>query len=1051
MTFFKTLLSFWLLVLPFSISANQLVVDETHTQIYGFKYQGVNLHRETAQFTFQAGNNDLSLSITGYDIDIANEVAVHVNQQAIGYLAKTPNNSTGPSSFTLPASLLVDGENVLSFTQQKPGWKWGLTNLLLTANQTDQPDTTRLQIDVADTAYYGYNYQGVTTHPESAQFIFPGGDEDLTLELTGYDIDFTKEVAVLVNEERVGFLTKTPNNDTGPSSFSIPASTLVVGDNVLSFNPRTAGWKWGITNLLLSANVTDNNAMTRLQIDVADPAIYGFNFQGITTNRESAQFIFQGNSNKLTLDVTGYDIDITQEVAVLVNQQPVGFLARTPNNGTLLSSFVIPAELQMEGDNVLSFSQRSPGWKWGITDLFLGNSTPVPDIPAPPLLLSPSASSAIAHGATADFQWASSAEATNYQFELLRIDGQSVETLATTLIPASSCANDVCSYSVLFDFSVDGSLTWRVNASNDAGTSDWHSEEVFAAAPTVPDLSRFTLVFADEFQGTQLDPAKWDTGLLWGPYFPINNEEQLYVDTLGMHAGHSHSPFELTGDTLKITATPTSEDLQPPERPSEDSDLWQPNSYSEYRYNGPTDDGPGYQPSDVNYLSGIITSYESLKMTHGYVEMRAKLPRGRGLWPAFWMLTTHYVEDVPEIDVMEFLGQDVDTLYHTYHYFDVQDNWRKISTPSYTTIGSDWTQDFHTFGMAWSPTELIYYVDGEEVRRITDQDYVIPNQSMYLIANLAVGGNWPGSPDADTLFPATFEIDYIRAYKRKLQPELNLAADYQLMFEDEFNGSSLDESKWNTSFLWGPYLTINNEEQYYVDSLGSDNATDASTPFVMSDGLLSITARAANDVNSFPIPDELPDSNAPIWTDFPTFQRDNSYAPGNYTSGIITSYDSFNFVHGYAEMRARIPLGQGLWPAFWLLNGYYVGQQPEIDIMEVLGHNPHQAFHTYHRLAQDGILLSDQGMTNNGDPATGYADGFHTYGVRWQRGQIDWYIDGNVVHTYQGNDVPYQVMYVIANLAVGGNWPGSPDDTTEFPASMDIDYIRVYQERHKED
>ena len=149
-------------------------------------------------------------------------------------------------------------------------------------------------------------------------------------------------------------------------------------------------------------------------------------------------------------------------------------------------------------------------------------------------------------------------------------------------------------------------------------------------------------------------------------------------------------------------------------------------------------------------------------MTHGYVEMRAKLPAGRGLWPAFWLLTTHYVEDVPEIDVMEFLGQDVDTLYHTYHYFDIEDNWRKISTPSYTVTAENWTLDFHTFGMAWSPTEIIYYVNGVETRRITDEDYLITGQAMYLIANLAVGGNWPGSPDASTQFPATFEIDYIR-------------------------------------------------------------------------------------------------------------------------------------------------------------------------------------------------------------------------------------------------------------------------------------------------
>ena len=98
--------------------------------------------------------------------------------------------------------------------------------------------------------------------------------------------------------------------------------------------------------------------------------------------------------------------------------------------------------------------------------------------------------------------------------------------------------------------------------------------------------------------------------------------------------------------------------------------------------------------------------------------------------------------------------------------------FQRLPTPRWPP---DWTDDFHTFGMAWSPTDIVWYVDGEETRRITDSDYTIANQSMYLIANLAVGGNWPGTPDENTQFPATFEIDYIRAYKKKLNPELDLS------------------------------------------------------------------------------------------------------------------------------------------------------------------------------------------------------------------------------------------------------------------------------------
>ena len=588
----------------------------------------------------------------------------------------------------------------------------------------------------------------------------------------------------------------------------------------------------------------------------------------------------------------------------------------------------------------------------------------------------------------------------------------------------------------------------------------------------------YTLVFEDNFSGSQLDPTKWDTGLLWGPYFQINNEEQLYVDTLGMHSGESHSPFEFTGSTLKINATPVSEALPVPPRPSffffpngTKNPIWEPNDYSEYRFNGPFIDGngntdPGFQEDDVNYLSGIITSYDSFKMTHGYVETRAKVPGGRGLWPAFWLLTTHYVADVPEIDVMEFLGQDKDRLYNTYHYFDIEDDYRKISTPSFRVYADDgdWTNEFHTFGMAWSPREIIWYVDGEETHRITDSEYVIANQAMYLIANLAVGGNWPGSPDASTPFPATFEIDYIRAYERKLNPTLFLSRDYTLEFNDEFNGSSLDPDKWNTHLLWGPYLTINREEQYYVDALGSDapNTTSANTPFVVDNGILSINARAKDDPNSFPIPESLPGIDDPIWRDYRSFARNPGYAPENlnYTSGIITSYDAFKFSYGYAEAKMRLPFGHGLWPAFWLLNSYYVGEQPEIDIIEARGGQPNRISHNFY---------TNNGGLNPADSETifpfpnsdrGYTADFHLYGVRWRPGRIDWYIDRKIVHTYETSDagpVPYQNMYVLANLATGGDFFVHPRDEyvspvgeNAIPASLDIDYIRVWQEKHKD-
>ena len=565
-------------------------------------------------------------------------------------------------------------------------------------------------------------------------------------------------------------------------------------------------------------------------------------------------------------------------------------------------------------------------------------------------------------------------------------------------------------------------------------------------------LSNYTLVFEDNFDGTSLNSQKWNSNLLWGPYLPINNEEQLYVDTLGINSTHEISPFSFDGETLTISAIPTSQNVRPPARPDEADPIWA--EYPEYRFNGPNNNTPGYRAEDVNYLSGIITSYDSFKMTHGYVEARVKLPAGRGLWPAFWLLNTHYVEDAPEIDVMEFLGQNTEKVYHTYHYFDIDNNWAKISTPSYETQAAsrninNWTDDYHTFGVAWTPKEIIWYVDGIETKRITDEQYKISGQAMYLIANLAVGGSWPGSPDENTIFPADYKIDYIRAYKRKNSPSLNLASDYQLMFSDEFNGSALDPLKWNTSYLWGPYLTINQEEQYYVDALGTDKGKSYS-PFSIEQGVLSITADHSSNSGSDIPPVSLPEADSSIWAKNPEYRQGPYPNTPHYTSGVITSYDSFKFVNGYAEIRAKVPSGDGLWPAFWLLNAYYVGSLPEIDVMEILGENPNLAYHTFHRSNTNGEQISTQFTTTHNLPVEGYAEDFHTYGVRWQPGEITWYVDGNAVHTYtdpEGQNSAYQLMYVIANLAVGGNFNSVPVDPSLFPATFDIDYIRVYQEK----
>jgi len=211
----------------------------------------------------------------------------------------------------------------------------------------------------------------------------------------------------------------------------------------------------------------------------------------------------------------------------------------------------------------------------------------------------------------------------------------------------------------------------------------------------------------------------------------------------------------------------------------------------------------------------------------------------------------------------------------------------------------------------------------------------------------------------------------------------------------------------------------NDEIQWYVNPGYSPPPAEPKlpNPFKASGGVLTITAAPAD----------------------PAAQ---SYLLGQqYTSGMISTVSSFSQTYGYFEIRAQVPAGKGLWPAFWLLSpsGKW---PPEIDVMEVLGNNPTELFSSIHSGVQ-GNVISTIDKTVTGDLSTG----FHTYGVNWQRDYIAWYLDGREIHRTATPSDMHEPMYLIANLAVGGNWPGSPDATTVFPAEFKIDYIRVYKEK----
>ncbi|HUZ13426.1 MAG TPA: glycoside hydrolase family 16 protein [Caulobacteraceae bacterium] len=256
-----------------------------------------------------------------------------------------------------------------------------------------------------------------------------------------------------------------------------------------------------------------------------------------------------------------------------------------------------------------------------------------------------------------------------------------------------------------------------------------------ASAPLAraPDGRPIALTFSTDFRRFSADPRLdhvWRTAFGDTPDPGLdkrtlagNGELEVYVDPrYGAKLGAPDlDPFSVAGGVLDITARPAPPALLP-------------------------------KLEGRRYLSGLISSQPSFAQTYGYFEARARLPRGKGLWPAIWLLPAD-MSWPPEIDIMESIGDPL-TIYCSTH---------SKTEPSHTTKARLSGDGFHTFALSWGRRWMVWYVDGVEVaRHPTPADM---HEPMYLIANLAVGGKWPGPPDQSTVFPAKFSIAYIRAYR----------------------------------------------------------------------------------------------------------------------------------------------------------------------------------------------------------------------------------------------------------------------------------------------
>jgi len=233
-----------------------------------------------------------------------------------------------------------------------------------------------------ETGQYG-NRWGSDQNEVEVIAAFQNTGADFELTVTGHDIDFNDEISVYLNDTRIGFLSKGPNNQLNAGdTFPIPASAQRTGENEISFRERTPGWIWGVTNLMLAEPPPPNPSGVDVVLvpGVQDNGRYG-NRWGSDQNEVEVVVAFQNTGADFGLNVTGHDIDFSNEISVHLNGQQIGFLSKGPNNQLNGGdTFPIPASIQQTGENRVVFRERTPGWIWGVTNLLL--SEPPPPGPA---------------------------------------------------------------------------------------------------------------------------------------------------------------------------------------------------------------------------------------------------------------------------------------------------------------------------------------------------------------------------------------------------------------------------------------------------------------------------------------------------------------------------------------------------------------------------------------------------------------------------------------------------------------------------------------------
>ncbi len=244
-------------------------------------------------------------------------------------------------------------------------------------------------------------------------------------------------------------------------------------------------------------------------------------------------------------------------------------------------------------------------------------------------------------------------------------------------------------------------------------------------------------------------------------------------------------------------------------------------------------------------------------------------------------------------------------------------------------------------------------------------------------------------------------------------------AGWKLVWNDEFNNTALDLTKWE--FEVNADGGGNDELQYY---------TNRNVNAYLEDGCLIIQALKE--------------------------RYTGSGGARDYTSARLRTYKKGDWKYGRFEIKAKLPYGQGLWPAIWMMptESKYGGwpSSGEIDIVELLGQEPSKIYGTLHYGGP--YPQHDSQGKQYVLPQGNFANSFHVFTLEWYASSMRWYVDGIFylsLTTWHAPNAPFpapfdQFFYLILNVAVGGRWPGNPDYTTLFPQKMYVDYVRVYRQ-----